>query len=383
MATRPVQKRILTAVAVVLSGIMVSSFSPLLPSRIPERPSVITKGYSTDHSDIAPNTIFSSDYDPDLNSAYLSDNEVSIGIPSPLIITEERVLRKALEVLDNFSMKLSNDIDLSNSTLEIPSGKTVTFDLGGFTLDRKLTKRGEGGGQVITIREGATLNLSNGTLTMKGGAITGNTSKDKEKPTGGGGIFNAEGATVSLTGVTITGNEAKTYGGGGINNWGTLTIDGCTITGNTSNEDGSGVWSGPGSTLNLQGKNTITDNQAGGKANNVYLYNTVITVTGSLEGSQIGIRMENPGTFTSGYSTNNKDVAPVKYFLSDNEDYTVVLRDNEAELKKKMEDGIRSASMDNEQLIMDNSWYTLDGRKIQGKPTTKGVYIHNGKKVAQ
>lgn len=114
-----------------------------------------------------------------------------------------------------------------------------------------------------------------------------------------------------------------------------------------------------------------------------YLYNTVITVTGSLEGSQIGIRMENPGTFTSGYSTNNKDVAPVKYFLSDNEDYTVVLRDNEAELKKKMEDGIRSASMDNEQLIMDNSWYTLDGRKIQGKPTTKGVYIHNGKKVAQ
>ena len=693
---------------------------------VPERPSVITSEYSTDHKDIAPNTIFSSDYDPDLYSAYLSDNEANIGIPSPLMITEERVLRKALEVLDNFSMKLSNDIDLSNSTLEIPSGKTVTFDLGGFTLDRKLTKRGEGGGQVITIREGATLNLSNGTLksgwggnagglvnekgtanltdviitdcvgddrgggicnfgtlTMKGGAITGNTSKDKEKPTGGGGIFNAEGATVSLTGVTITGNEAKTYGGGGINNWGTLTIDGCTITGNTSNEDGSGVWSGPGSTLNmqgkntitdntrngttnnvflredvvinvtgsladsnigislvgsigtftngykksngdvdpatvfkadkavffvpalsgdeaaltlqplvsaasdadlrtaasfdganiqlandikmsnstlvigegktvtinlngktldrgltsrdfdhggqvitvrkggtlnlsngtltggyggngggianeegtatltdvtitgctgdqrgggisnkgtltmtggsltnntsndikasssdqtaggglfnfkgatatlkgvtitgnknktyggggicnfgtlnidsctitgntaganggaiwqegtlnLQGKNTITDNQAGGKANNVYLYNTVITVTGSLEGSQIGVRMEKPGTLTSGYNANNKDVAPVKYFLSDNEDYTVILKDNEVELKKKMEDGIRSASMDNGQLIMDNSWYTLDGRKLQGKPTQKGAYIIGGKKV--
>ena len=26
-------------------------------------------------------------------------------------------------------------------------------------------------------------------------------------------------------------------------------------------------------------------------------------------------------------------------------------------------------------------WYTLDGRKLQGKPTKKGLYIHNGKKV--
>ena len=26
-------------------------------------------------------------------------------------------------------------------------------------------------------------------------------------------------------------------------------------------------------------------------------------------------------------------------------------------------------------------WYTLDGRKLQGKPTTKGVYIVNGKKT--
>jgi len=45
---------------------------------------------------------------------------------------------------------LGANIDLSNSTLEIPASSTVTIDLGGFTLDRKLTKRGEGGGQVIT-----------------------------------------------------------------------------------------------------------------------------------------------------------------------------------------------------------------------------------------
>ena len=27
------------------------------------------------------------------------------------------------------------------------------------------------------------------------------------------------------------------------------------------------------------------------------------------------------------------------------------------------------------------AWYSLDGRKLSGKPTKSGVYIHNGKKV--
>ena len=31
---------------------------------------------------------------------------------------------------------------------------------------------------------------------------------------------------------------------------------------------------------------------------------------------------------------------------------------------------------------MDNGdWYDLNGRKLNAKPTTKGVYIQNGKKV--
>ena len=27
-----------------------------------------------------------------------------------------------------------------------------------------------------------------------------------------------------------------------------------------------------------------------------------------------------------------------------------------------------------------DSWFSLDGRKLVGKPAKKGVYIHNGKK---
>jgi hypothetical protein len=28
-----------------------------------------------------------------------------------------------------------------------------------------------------------------------------------------------------------------------------------------------------------------------------------------------------------------------------------------------------------------NAWYSLDGRRLQGTPTQKGVYIHRGRKI--
>ena len=304
---------------------------------------------------------------------------------------------------DGANITVTADINLSNSTLSIAEGTTVTIDLGSHTLDRQLTKRGEGGGQVITIRKGATLNLSNGTLTggwggaggalvneggtvtltdviithnvaddrgggicnreggtltMTGGVITDNSSNDRSGAKGGGGLFNEKGATATLTGVTITGNKNKTYGGGGICNFGTLNIDGCTITGNTAGANGGAIWQE--GTLNLQGKNTITDNQAGGKANNVYLYNTVITVTGSLEGSQIGIKMERAKTFTSGYNTHNSGVAPSTLFSEDNPQHNMVLHNNEGCL-----------SLD----YLECSW---DSENKQVVTTTKTLYEEIG-----
>jgi hypothetical protein len=38
-------------------------------------------------------------------------------------------------------------------------------------------------------------------------------------------------------------------------------------------------------------------------------------------------------------------------------------------------------SIDNGELTMDNSWYTIDGKKLNGKPTQKGLFINNGRKV--
>ena len=37
--------------------------------------------------------------------------------------------------------------------------------------------------------------------------------------------------------------------------------------------------------------------------------------------------------------------------------------------------------LNNKEEITNNKWYSLDGRRLNGKPTVKGLYIHNGRKV--
>lgn len=37
--------------------------------------------------------------------------------------------------------------------------------------------------------------------------------------------------------------------------------------------------------------------------------------------------------------------------------------------------------INNRETITNNDWYSVDGRRLSGEPTRKGIYIHNGKKV--
>ena len=309
-------------------------------------------------------------------------------------VSTDSELREAVKT-DGANIIVTADIDLSNSTLEIASNKSVTINLNGHTLSRNLSWRGDGGGQVITVREGATLNLSNGTLkggwggggggmlnngtanlmnvtikdnigddrgggicnygllTMHGGAIIGNITRDKtsrdfghypsdrDNP-GGGGIYNHEGATATLTGVTISGNKNTGFSGGGICNKGTLTIDGGTITGNKARKLGGGIWNT--GTLNVRGAITLTGNTASsGMVNNLYLtQSAIVTVTGSLEGSTIGMSLHNVnGTFTSGYSTYHSGTAPSTYFSGDLSEIVTVSTDGnyEAQLESTLAEG--------------------------------------------
>ena len=40
-----------------------------------------------------------------------------------------------------------------------------------------------------------------------------------------------------------------------------------------------------------------------------------------------------------------------------------------------------ATGIENTEFIIDDGWFTLDGRKIEGRPTVPGVYINNGRKV--
>jgi hypothetical protein len=300
-----------------------------------------------------------------------------------VVVSTEADLRAALEA-DYALFQLGADIDLSNSTLSIRENSEMVIDLNGHKLDRKLTQRGEGGGQVITVRKGAKLSLSNGTLaggwggnagglsneggtvtlyhvtitgctgddagggiinfeggtlTMTGGAITNNKCIDKGDLTGGAGIFNAEGATATLTGVTISGNQETVYGGAGICNYGEITLDGCTITGNKAISTGGGIWNK--GALNMKGANNITGNvNSKGQTDNLHIQgDTAINVIGSLEGSQIGIAHDMPRVLTRGYNKYNY-VLPSTYFVPDVEGMRIVMEDEEAKLTTADEDVI-------------------------------------------
>ena len=233
---------------------------------------------------------------------------------TPTTVTNENELRTAVQT-NNAQIQFANDISTS-SLLEIKNSGTITIDMNGFTLDRGCTSRGS---QVIVVRTGSTLNLSNGTLTGgwggNGGAldietgttvnltdviVTGNyaddrgggisnsgtltmtdcvlsnnISRDNVENKGGGGLFNYANCTATLTNVTISDNLAYRYGGG-IRNEGTLTIIECAVNSNECSSsslleyDGGGIYNH--GTLNIDGC-IISSNGCKGKARGYGIWN--------------------------------------------------------------------------------------------------------------
>ena len=186
-----------------------------------------------------------------------------------------------------------NDASIQDNTATANGGGV--WNCGTMTLGHAVTIGGNsalnGGGLFLTGESNATLS---------GTTIRDNTS------TVGGGILMDQSTVTSLTDCTITGNNATEYGGGGIVNYGDLTLNGSTITGNSCAGQGGGLWSN--GTVNMQGNITIQNNATlSGLASNVFLKTgCVITVTGDLGSSLIGITLENNnGNATSGYASHN------------------------------------------------------------------------------
>ena len=258
----------------------------------------------------------------------------------------------------------------TDTYLTIPSGRYVTLDLNGHTLDRNLANA-VNNGYVIKVQGTLTLNDSSnpntgvitggnnengggvfvavGSFTMTGGAISGNTTNSY-----GGGVY-ATGGSFTMTGGTITGNTSSSYGGGvnlsgsgsftmtggtitgnaanasggGVNLSGSssFTMTGGTITGNTAGSEGGGVNVDSNATFQISGSPVVTGNMRKGLANNVNLdYGSVITVSGALEAdAHIGVTMlNNTGVFTTGLSGNGT----AANFTSDKSNYGVYLNDS-------------------------------------------------------
>ena len=93
--------------------------------------------------------------------------------------------------------------------------------------------------------------------------LTGCRLNNNAAPTEGGGIFNEKAGTLTINGGALTGNTAAGEGsgwGGGISNYGDLTLHGAVLSGNTAHLHGGGIWNWDGQ-VTVEGA-TLTANSA-------------------------------------------------------------------------------------------------------------------------
>ena len=254
------------------------------------------------------------------------------------VTTEAALIKK---VNAGGTIKLNKDIMLTD-VLRIPTGKEVTLDLNGYTLNRGLTECRDLG-SVIRVEPGATLTVkdssnnnsgvitggaswngggicNHGTLTVEGGTISGNKSLHNTYGGGGGiynGSYNGSKATLTLKGGVIAYNEARN-GGGVFNSDGTVVIQkgsysvtvlsqlktydtNITIKNNTATVSGSGIYTERD--IQIQDAPNISGNE---NDEDIYLlYGKVLKLTGKLRKTAVtGIKTETyDNIITSGYFT--------------------------------------------------------------------------------
>ncbi|MBO5929326.1 MAG: hypothetical protein J6Q42_04835, partial [Clostridia bacterium] len=239
---------------------------------------------------------------------------------------------------DGATYKLLRNVELVSAPLTVPDTATVTLDLNGFVLKgtgtagvitnngnltlidsnasavHKYTKGDDGlytwddANGTITVKGGAITggNVSsgggvdnNGTFTMESGSIVGNTAKN------GSGVYNY--GTFIMHGGSIVGNTATLYGGGVCNYNATFTMEGGSIAGNTAENNGGGV--------SNSYKGTFTMN-SGGIKDKIYQSNSTISINGGYFGEDAKNSIK-PDWLGGGVSIGENDGSNVTYPKSD------------------------------------------------------------------
>ncbi len=192
--------------------------------------------------------------------------------------------------------------------------KNVTATISGLTIVGGLTSTATGGsyagygggllnlgtatltdctvtGNIATIEGGGLANTGRyDSLTLTNSAVTDNqTGADGA----GGGIDNPFFDTVTLSGTTISGNSAGT--GGGLVSLGTASLTNCSVTGNTAKSFGGGVYDNDG-TIDLSGC-TISGNTASSGAG-LFIDGDGTLVACALVGNSSGGNLDNENAVT-------------------------------------------------------------------------------------
>lgn len=237
------------------------------------------------------------------------------------------------------------------------SGNSIVMMYDSEISNNKATSTGEDSG-------GAGINIGTG---FTGSFLVKNcTIKDNISSGYGAGLRISSGTNVTVEDSVFKGNTANANGGGllalyvdrstaqrpdaviknviieenSANNGAGICIKDCTvelqneidISNNVSSSNGAGIYILNTSTTKISGKITVKDNIGGSADNNVYLNGSnKLTVVDELTDSEIGVKMQTAGIFTSDYSTYNEE-SPDTFFSSDNSSYEVTLDNGEAKL---------------------------------------------------
>ena len=302
--------------------------------------------------------------------------------------------------------------NIGGHVIGVRDGSSVTINDSSFDNSGSITGgwSGKGGGIYINgggsvIINGGTISGNHateqgggiynaGTLTINGGVISGNEAKGNGSGGNGGGIYN-DGGSVTFKDGSITGNSCD-EDGGGIVNKGTFTMSGGSITDNTAGDEGGGICSvtpltltggtisgntaaesGRGDGIDCRAGITIQGNPnvSGNTHEDIFLATgQVITVTGPLTGGEnsIGMKLQKPGIFTSGYGESGTQTNP--FFPSGTK---AIIKFTETEVRLTSSYYYISCSWDGKEVVQTKE-YLLDDPILISPENAASLVDNNG-----
>jgi len=167
-------------------------------------------------------------------------------------------------------------------------GGGVNVDGGTFIMQGNATVSDNIINRIGTNDSGGGVFVGKGTFIMQGGTVSGNTARST-----GGGVYVNFGATFTLESGTISGNTTSVCGGG-VSSEGTFIMKGGTISGNTTKSfggGGGGVYVGYRGTFTMQGGTISNGNTADIFGGGVYVEErgTFKKIGGTISGNDVAL----------------------------------------------------------------------------------------------